>query len=242
MVDSDSSRSPIAYRSKAHAAYQELRNRILSGDLEAGASLNQEQLAIELGVSTTPLREALRSLESEGLVKSRSHRDVIVAPLDPHEMLELYEVRRHLDGLAARLAAQNSDEEARGRIKDAAAEVTKKSQDPVAANRRFHRAIYLASGNDVLIELLDALWNRSDRYRRFNSGMADRPDVVAEHRALADTVLSGDAEAAERLMLAHVQEAINVFVAKMEADERENGSAAEPQVSVRPRAASAGRP
>lgn len=240
MVDASGGRSPITYRSKAHAAYQELRSRILSGDLEAGASLNQEQLAIELGVSTTPLREALRSLESEGLVKNRSHRDVIVAPLDPQEMLELYEVRRHLDGLAARLAAQHADEEARRRIEEAAVEVGKKSADPVAANRRFHRAIYLACGNDVLIELLDALWNRSDRYRRFIRGMADRADVVAEHRALADTVLSGDGERAERLMLAHVQEAINGLQAKLEADEQGNGASSEKRPSRRAIAAGKG--
>jgi DNA-binding GntR family transcriptional regulator len=221
MADDEGGLAPIAYRSKAHAASQELRRRILNGSLKAGAPLNQEQLAVELGVSTTPLREALRSLESEGLVKSRSHRDVIVAPLDPPEMLELYEVRRHLDGLAARLAALNCDDASRKRIKKATAEVSKKTADPVAANRRFHRAIYVASGNDVLIELLDALWNRSDRYRRVIRGMADREDVVAEHRALAEMVLSGDATGAETMMLAHVQQAIDGLVATMEADEQE---------------------
>jgi DNA-binding GntR family transcriptional regulator len=210
MVDSDD-RAPVVYRSKAHAAYQELRRRILNGELEAGAALNQEELAAELGVSTTPLREALRSLESEGWVKSRTHRDVVVAPLDPQEVIDLFEVRRHLDGLAARLAAQNQDEESREQIKRATVEVSKKSKDPVAANRRFHRAIYLASGNQVLIDVLDSLWNRSDRYRRFTRFMADRADVVAEHRALADTVLNGDGDQAEKMMLAHVQEAEHVI-------------------------------
>jgi DNA-binding GntR family transcriptional regulator len=203
----NSAREPIAYRSKAHAAYEELRHRILTGELEGGAALNQEQLAAELGVSTTPLREALRSLESEGLVRSRTHRDVIVAPLDDREIVEVYEVRRHLDGLSARLAAQNSDEEARGRIREAAKQLRKRHADPVAANRKFHRSIYLASGNSVLIEMLEALWNRSDRYRRFSRAIADRPDTVAEHEALAGAVLSGKASEAEKMMLAHIARA-----------------------------------
>jgi DNA-binding GntR family transcriptional regulator len=198
---------PIAYRSKAHAAYSELRRRILEGDLEAATPLNQEQLAAELGVSTTPLREALRSLETEGLVRSRTHRDVVVAPLDPEELLQLYQVRAHLDGLAARLAAQNYEEESRARIEAAVTELTHEPSDPVAANRRFHRSIYLASKNAVLISVLDALWDRSDRYRRFTRGMADRQDVVAEHRALADAVLNRHGKQAEKMMLAHVRQA-----------------------------------
>jgi DNA-binding GntR family transcriptional regulator len=197
----------VAYRSKAHAAYQELRRRILEGELEAGVPLNQEQLASELGVSTTPLREALRSLETEGLVRTRTHKDVIVAPLDHGELLQLYQVRSHLDALAARLAAENHDDEARARIEAAATELGHEHTDPVAANREFHRSIYLASKNEVLISALDALWDRSDRYRRFTRGMADRQDVVAEHRAIAEAVLSGDGKRAERMMLAHLREA-----------------------------------
>lgn len=112
----------ITYRSKAYAAYVELRRRILEGHLEAGAPVNQEQLASDLGVSTTPLREALRSLETEGFVRTRTHRDVIVAPLDHEELLQLYQVRGHLDCLAVRLAVENHDDAARARIEAAVTE------------------------------------------------------------------------------------------------------------------------
>jgi DNA-binding GntR family transcriptional regulator len=197
----------IAYKSKAHATYVELRRRIMNGDLAAGALINQEQLAADLGVSTTPLREALRMLESEGLVRSRTHRDIVVAPLDPVEVAELFQVRRQLDALAARLAAVNYDDDARDRLEQAAAKIHEDSEDPVAANRDFHRAIYLASKNDVLIEVLEALWDRSDRYRRFTRGIADRSDTVAEHDALAQAVLARDADKAEQLMLSHLEAA-----------------------------------
>jgi DNA-binding GntR family transcriptional regulator len=202
---------PIAYKSKAHATYVELRRLIMSGELAAAAVINQEQLAADLGVSTTPLREALRMLESEGLVRSRSHRDIVIAPLDPREVVELFEVRRHLDALAARLAALNHDDAAREALESAAAKIHEHTQDPVDANRIFHRAIYLASKNDVLIDVLEALWDRSDRYRRFTRGIADRPDTVAEHDALARAVLNRDPDEAERLMLAHLEAAQEVI-------------------------------
>lgn len=207
--DSSTNREPIVYRSKAHVAYLELRKRIVTGDLKAGTTLNQEQLAAELGVSTTPLREALRKLETEGFVRGRSHKDVYVAPLEPDEVTELYEVRGHLDALAARLAAENLDDESRKQIEVAAEDLGKatEDEDPVAVNRRFHRAIYTASKNEILVEVLEGLWDRSDRYRRFTRSIADRKDVIAEHNELAQTVISGDGSASEAKMLKHLESA-----------------------------------
>lgn len=219
----------IVYKSKAHAAYLELRNRIVTGELKAGVTLNQEQLAAELGVSTTPLREALRKLETEGFVRGRSHKDVSVAPLDPEEASELYLVRSQLDALAARLAAENLDEESRAQIEAAATELggARESDDPVAVNRRFHRAIYTASKNAILVEVLDGLWDRSDRYRRFTRGIADRKDVIAEHNALAEAILSGDGDASEKRMLEHIKVARSVIGAELiKALEREHAEVA----------------
>jgi DNA-binding GntR family transcriptional regulator len=225
LTDQQGNMEPIAYKSKAHATYVELRRRIMGGELAAGAVINQEQLAGGLGVSTTPLREALRMLESEGLVRSRTHRDIVVAPLDPDEVVQLFEVRRHLDALAARLAAVNHDDAAREALESAAGKIHGDTDDPVAANRLFHRSIYLASKNDVLIEVLEALWDRSDRYRRFTRGIADRADTVAEHDALAQAVLSRDAAKAERLMRAHLEAAQAVISQAVAATLREDTAA-----------------
>lgn len=213
MADNATSAQPIVYRSKAHVAYLELRSRIVTGDLKAGATLNQEQLAAELGVSTTPLREALRKLETEGFVKGRSHKDVYVAPLDPAEVTQLYVVRSSLDALAARLAAENLDDESRQAIEMAAAALgtDARDADPVAVNRQFHRAIYTASKNEILVEVLDSLWDRSDRYRRFTRSFADRKDVVADHNKLAEAVFSGNGNASEEKMLEHVEGARSVI-------------------------------
>src|SRR5207244_1842085 len=96
--------SPLPFRTKAEAVYGELRRRILSGVLEPSAPLNQEALAPEFGVSVTPVREAVRRLEAEGLVRFQAHKTVVVAPLSLDELTEIYDIRLTLDPYAASLA------------------------------------------------------------------------------------------------------------------------------------------
>jgi DNA-binding GntR family transcriptional regulator len=200
-------RGPVVYRSKTDATYIELRNRILEGSLAPSESLNQEQLAAELGVSTTPLREALRRLETEGLVQMQPHRDVVVAPLNRADIVSLYEVRRVLDSFAARLAASRHDDEDRRAMEAASKALKSPSEDPVSDNRAFHAAIYRASRNPVLIDVLDSLWDRSDRYRRAISGIARSPQVVQSHLELMQAVLARSPARAEKLMSEHIKSA-----------------------------------
>lgn len=201
----------IAYNSKADAAYAAIRSRILDGTLVASEALNQEQLAAQLGVSTTPLREALRRLESEGLVLVQPHRDVVVAPLDADEMVSLYEVREVLDSFAARLAAERYDERDQSEMEAASRQLRDPQIDPVDANRAFHAALYRASHNEVLIGLLDKLWDKSDRYRRAISGIARDDSVVQSHVELLHTVLKRDADRAYQLMREHIRTAHEVL-------------------------------
>src|SRR5690242_8271172 len=198
---------PAAYRSKADVAYDQLRAAILAGDLPAGTALKQEQLALDLGVSTTPLREALRRLESEGFVNMPPHRDAVVAPLDADELLALYEVREELDSLAAGLAAERYDDADAEAMAEAAARLGDDGRDPVVANRALHASIYRASHNPVLIAQLDSLWDRSDRYRIAIRGIARHPEVIESHRAIVATVLSRDANAAAAKMRVHISDA-----------------------------------
>src|SRR5258708_37249077 len=96
---------------KGQAVYNELRSRILSGDIIPGSVLNQETLAGQLGVSTTPLREALQRLEAERLVSLRAHREVTVAPLSVQELSEIFDVRLQLDPYARALATAHSTDQ-----------------------------------------------------------------------------------------------------------------------------------
>jgi DNA-binding GntR family transcriptional regulator len=199
--------TPISYRSKTDAAYVELRMRILDGRLAPSLPLNQEQLAAELGISTTPLREALRRLESEGFVLMPAHRDVVVAPLDAAEMSVLYDVRGELDAFGAFLAAIHHDDDDAQTMQAACAELRTGTADAISQNRAFHRAVYLASHNNVLVEILDTLWDRSDRYRRFTRQFANDRTTIEQHEALLEPILQRDPVKARELMYQHISAA-----------------------------------
>ncbi len=198
---------------KADYAYSEVRERIMSGALPQGAVVSQEALAAELNVSTTPLREAMRRLSSEGLVILDAHRDARVAPLTAAEARSLFEIRQQLDPLAVRLAAERRDDADTAHIRAAASSLEPLDAGSglaaLEAHRAFHAALYRASHNDLLIGLLDGLWDKADRYRRAaletrEDSPDDRARVRAEHQAMMTAVLDGDPEAAEQHMRSHV--------------------------------------
>jgi DNA-binding GntR family transcriptional regulator len=196
----------LRFQTKADAAHAELRRRILDGSLPPGSTLNQEQLAAELGVSTTPLREAIRRLGSEGLVTYRAHKDVVVIPVGEADLADIYEIRERLDALAAQFAAERHTAVEGDRIRAARdALASSPENEPLELNRRFHRAIYMASHNHLLVEILEGLWDRSDRHRRLLRSVALGPVVVDEHFALADAILEGRGEMAGTLMAQHVR-------------------------------------
>lgn len=191
---------------KVDVAYQLLRDEIFQGTLAPDTSLDQEAIATRLGLSTTPVREALRRLESEKLVISRSHRDTIVAPVSMGLLENTYAVRLSLDPLAAGLAAANASDEQLAEMERLC--VPPNYDDPVTDlhnNRTMHRAIYAACGNSILVEILDMLWDRSDRYRlialRTKSTAKSAHD---EHGAIVRAVLARDAGRSSALMRQHI--------------------------------------
>lgn len=206
-LDADHAVPPrLRYTTKAEAVYSELRQRILSGILQPAARLNQDALAPELGVSVTPVREAVRRLEAEGLVQFEAHKTVIVTPLSQSEFAEVYDVRQQLDPYAAALATARlgeADLEELERLLQA-----KPSPDPVVQvglNRTFHRAIYARSGNAMLTEILDRLWERTDRYRIML--VRDPVDVVTvtrEHTEIVKAIRARQPRSVAKLIRTHV--------------------------------------
>jgi DNA-binding GntR family transcriptional regulator len=200
-------------RTKAEAVYDELRARILDGTLEPGSTLNQEALASALGLSITPLREALRRLEAEALVHLEANRTLTVVGLSAHEVRELYAVRLRLDPWATELAAEHADAEQRNEIDRLARQKTEPTTaGRLAANRQFHRAVYSASGNQVLTELLDRLWDQTDRYRRLalQDELHER-NAENEHRDIAAAIRSREGGRAAELMHRHVEATLRLL-------------------------------
>ena len=201
------------FATKSDFAYTRVRELILSGELEPGAVINQAILARQIGISTTPLREALKRLKQQGLVELDAHRDARVAALDAEEARDLLEVRRSLDPLAASLAADRRTKqdlvEMRSSLEGLQALPSNPSVQQLVAHRRFHTAIYRASHNALLVETLDGLWDTADRYRRHGLQVersdAERAAKDREHRLLFEAIVEGDAGTAADVMTAHIE-------------------------------------
>lgn len=206
---------PAVPATKTDAAYFRIRRRILDGRLAPGEPLDQERLAAELGLSTTPVREALRRLESERLVVGRAHRDTIVAPLPVELVKDVYQVRLALDPLAASLAAKHASSEQRAHVLAllAAAPDSPGMADHVHYNREFHRSVYSACGNRVLSDMLDTLWDITDRYDLINTHGETTGETDGEqHSAIAEAVAGRRPGNAARLMQAHVNAATDAVL------------------------------
>lgn len=202
----------------------ELRERIYRGGYRPGTRLRQEQVAADLEVSRTPLREALRMLEREGLVTvTERGGGVQVVSGDPATLLAAYQLREVVDGLAARLAAQCVSKRLAAALKRSLGEQGKAlaawgpGQWP-RANVSFHSAILRSSGNRYLIAQLPLIQMTSHVFTPI--GMLDRSraeSALAEHRLIAGAILDGDAPRAEERGRGHIRSTTDVLMAKLAA-------------------------
>lgn len=185
----------------------ELRDRILTGRLKPGDRLVERELAEGLGVSRVPVREAIRSLESEGFVVVQSPRRVVVRQLDRTDVEELFDVREALEGLAAGLAAQRAsprDLRKLERLLEDAAKATESSQASriTALNTRFHDEIVAIAGNGLLSTVLHPL---EGRLRWLTSQNEHFGELLDEHWGLFEAIKSGDADRAKAAATEHVR-------------------------------------
>jgi DNA-binding GntR family transcriptional regulator len=192
-------------------AYTLILEAIDAGVYKPGDRLVESELADRLGVSRTPVREALQRLETQAML-TRDGRSLIVATLDHNQLAELYAVRSELEGLAARLAARHATpEEVRVLQSMVAEDRTLLGGDPRAlsrANKRFHKQIHLASHNRFLVQQLD-LVHRSMALMANTSFAAEGRDEVAlaEHDQIVSAIATGDGEAADQALRTHISRA-----------------------------------
>ena len=207
----------VQFPTKADHAYFHVRQAIARGVLPAGASINQEELARAVGVSVTPLREALRRLATEGFVVLDAHRDARVAPLSPEDSRSLCEMRASLESLAVRLAAERITPEERETLQHLARQLEplddQADEHAIDAHRRFHAMLWQAAHNPLLTATLDLLWDRADRYRRHRlDALRDtgtrRTADFEQHFELVELVLAGDGERAAEVMQRHIQNSL----------------------------------
>ena len=194
-------------------AYERIRRLVLDGDIAPGARLGQVELAERLGISRTPVREALRRLSAEGLVDSHANRGFWAAELGLDAVLRRLEVRLILEPGLARLAAERRTDRHLAELARSIAREEKARTGLAAhdASREFHFVLARATGNPEHVRILDSLWlvevGRRLLARRATAAEWQGADV-SEHRAIAAAVEARDGDAAARLMEAHVRAAV----------------------------------
>jgi DNA-binding GntR family transcriptional regulator len=192
----------------AEAVYQALRHGIVQGRLAAGERLRSDALASELQVSRTPVREALRKLEAEGLVAHSGSR-LIVRAFSEQDLTELFYVREALEGMAARLAAENATPSQIAQIRELLEDMeTVCRRGDIASLRpltgEFHTLIARASQNDRLFQSLQLLLDHVRQLQSSTLYGEGRPaEALAEHRGLLQAIEARDADGAEKLARAH---------------------------------------
>lgn len=200
----------LEIRSVVDDVHEALLERIVAGDLPPGTRLRQEALAEELGVSRTPLREALVRLASEGLVDFMPNRGATVALRDFTDMQQAWRARLVIEPGAARLAAERREaasiellREIVGRQRMVAGDLT----TSFALNREFHLTLVRASGNVHLVQFADLLWLTRIGVPIFARQARNREQILGwadEHEAITEAVAAGQGARAERLTRDHI--------------------------------------
>ena len=196
-------------RQTAHEFVREtLRTAILSGRLPGGTRLVQAEIADMLQVSTTPVREALRDLASEGMIRLDAHRGGVVHELSNEEFVEIYDIRSVLEPAAMRQAVERMTDEVLERVTRIHQTMAKDPQSDsfVDYNRDFHLAIYDAAESPRLAGILKGLLDASVMY--VNASHQLRPELrdkaVKDHAEIIAALRRGDAEAAASAILEHI--------------------------------------
>jgi DNA-binding GntR family transcriptional regulator len=197
------------YRTMHEIVYETVRDAILSGRYPPGQRLVTGELAKDLGVSRMPVREALHRLEVAGLITIAPHKGAVVNKLSEAEIAEIYHIRAVLDGLATRLAASKltpaDHKQLRALLDEMEGAVKGQDQEKVlAVNRDFHVVIWNAAGAPRLRDLLENLYDSSQRFRNISVHLPGRLEqITQDHRRIARALARGDAGAAERHAIEH---------------------------------------
>ncbi|MCC5979169.1 MAG: GntR family transcriptional regulator [Salinarimonas sp.] len=197
--------------SQGDTAYQKLLDAIRNGDLQPGARLIETELAIRFGVSRTPIREAIRQLEADGLVVHLPRLGAAVRSLDYAEVMELYEMRAVLESTAARLAARAASEVEIAELAALNAEMAQAGDDTALVyglNRQFHLTLLDAAKNRFLTKSMAALQKTLLILGPSTLAERERADeAIIEHEALLDALRRRDCAGAEAIMRAHIEAA-----------------------------------
>ncbi len=205
--------------SSAERAYRALKNLILSNELPAGSQLLELEAALRLGMSRTPVREAMIRLEQDGVVEIRPRHGMRILPVSAADMREIYDVLTSLEATAAEMVARKgvTAEELQG-LKDAVGEMEAalacdNLDDWAAADHRFHELLVKLTGNQRLQQIVTQLSDQAHRARMLTLRLRPKPvGSNRDHAMLVDAIAARDGEAARRIHYEHRAKAGDMLV------------------------------
>ncbi|MDF2593314.1 MAG: transcriptional regulator, GntR family [Clostridia bacterium] len=209
------------YKPLREIVFETIRNAIISGDLKPGERVMEVQMAESLGVSRTPVREAIRKLELEGLIIMLPRKGAYVADLSVKDLTEVMEIRASLEGLAAGLASIRMDANEIEELEIYALEFHKSIDEDIDElihkDFEFHDAIFRASRNERLIQLNNNLIEQVQRFREiYHKKVNKSKETSREHYAIVEAISNRDVDKAEKLARVHIENAEKSILKMME--------------------------
>ncbi|MDF2892810.1 MAG: transcriptional regulator, GntR family [Clostridia bacterium] len=210
------------YKPLREIVFETIRNAIISGDLKPGERVMEVQMAESLGVSRTPVREAIRKLELEGLVIMLPRKGAYVSDLSVKDLTEVMEIRASLEGLAAGLASIRIDEAEIEDLEVRALKFHKSIEDEdvdvlILRDLEFHDAIFRASRNERLIQLNNNLIEQVQRFREiYHKKVHKSKETSKEHYEIVEAISNRDVDKAEKLARIHIENAEKFILKTME--------------------------
>lgn len=198
--------------SLADQVFERLENDLLGGTYQKGELLTEARLVADLGVSRTPIREALRRLEQEHIIEVGT-RGILVIGVTEEDVADIFDIRLHIEGEAAARAAMHADPAGIGRLGEALElqeyYVSRCDAEHIRyMDSRFHELVYRASGSVIYVDTLLPLHKKVQKYRKISVEDGGRAaQSVAEHREIYEAILKGDAPRAASAMTEHVKNA-----------------------------------
>lgn len=217
------------YKPLREVIFNTLREAIIVGELKPGERLMEVQLAEKMGVSRTPVREAIRKLELEGLVEMLPRKGAHVADLSAKDIMDVLEVRSTLDGLASMLSASRITEEELRELKNVQSQfvnyVEKGSlQGSIKKDVEFHDIIYRSSRNDKLIQIANNLREQIQRFRViYLKDYSSTRELVKEHSEILEFISARDPEGARKSAQKHIENQEETIIKAISAAEKEHG-------------------
>lgn len=208
------------YKPLRDVVFENLRTAILEGNLKAGQRLMEVQLAEQLGVGRTPIREAIRKLELEGLVVMLPRKGAYVANMSFKDLIDVLEIRASLEGLAASLAAERRNDEDIIDLEKLAKEFETCVRETniegvLKTDIDFHEKIFMMANNKKLYQLITSLWEQVHRFRvTYVSDYDASLSLVEEHNKILQAIKDGDSELAKKYATEHIELAEQFFMEK----------------------------